>query len=90
MMRVVQDEIMMKDNCTFLLKLRGQVNESEVNQMSPILIKVKDTDAEGTLFSLRSDQSGLVGLMSYLHGLGFTFLSLTRIDLTGEEDHIKE
>lgn len=81
---------MMKDNCTFLLKLRGQVNDDDVNNMSPILMKAVNIDAEGTLYSLRTDQSGLVGLMSYLHGLGFTFLSLTRIDLTGEEDHSKE
>ena len=77
----------MKDICTYLLKLRGQVNEGEVNAMSPIQMKVKHVDAEGTLFTLCTDQSGLVGLMSYLHGLGFTFLSLTRMDLAGVEDH---
>jgi hypothetical protein len=78
---------MMKDICTYLLKLRGQVNDDEVNCMSPIHMKTKHVDAEGTLLTLCTDQSGLVGLMSYLHGLGFTFLSLTRMDLTGEEDH---
>jgi len=78
---------MMKDICTYLLKLRGQVNDDEVNGLSPIRMKVKHVDAEGTLLTLCTDQSGLVGLMSYLHGLGFTFLSLTRIDLTRKEDH---
>ncbi len=78
---------MMKDICTYLLKLRWQVNDDEVNSMSPIQMKVKHIDAEGTLFTFCTDQSGLVGLMSFLHGLGFTFLSLTRTDLTGEEDH---
>ena len=79
---------MMKDMCTYLLKLRGQVNEGEVNIISPIQMKVKQVDAEGTLLTLYTDQSGLVGLMSYFHGLGFTFLSLTRMDLPGVEDHI--
>ena len=78
---------MMKDICNYLLKLRGQVNDDEVNRLSPIQMKVKHVDAEGTLLSLSTDQSGLVGLMSCLHGLGFTFLSLTRMDLTGEEGH---
>ena len=78
---------MMKDICTYLLKLRGHVNDDEVNGLSPIRMKVKHVDAEGTLLTLCTDQSGLVGLMSYLHGLGFTFLSLTRIDLTRKEDH---
>ena len=77
----------MKDICTYLLKLRGLVNAGEVNNMSPIQLKVKHADTEGTLLTLCTDQSGLVGLMSYLHGLGFTFLSLTRMDLTGVEDH---
>ena len=79
---------MMKDICTYLLKLRGHVNDDEVNGLSPIRMKVKHVDAEGTLLTLCTDQSGLVGLMSYLHGLGFTFLSLTRMDLTGVEDQI--
>ena len=78
----------MKDICTYLLKLRGQVNDDEVNLMSPIQMKVKHVDAEGTLLTLCTDQSGLVGLMSYLHGLGYTFLSLTRMELTGVEDPI--
>jgi hypothetical protein len=77
----------MKDICTYLLKLRGEVNDDEVNIMSPIQMRVKHVDAEGTLLTLCTDQSGLVGLMSFLHGFGFTFLSLTRTDLTGEEDH---
>jgi hypothetical protein len=79
---------MMKDICTYLLKLRGQVNDDEVNIMSPIQMKVKHVDAEGTLLTLCTDQSGLVGLMSYLHGLGFTFLSLTRMELKGVKDSI--
>ncbi|MHC1772024.1 MAG: hypothetical protein AB9907_09855 [Flexilinea sp.] len=78
---------MMKDICTYLLKLRGQVNDDEVNIMSPIQMKVKHVEPEGTLLTLYTDQSGLVGLMSYLHGLGFTFLSLTCVDLSGVEDH---
>lgn len=80
----------MKDSCTYLLKLRGQVTEGEINAFSPIQMRVKQVDEDGILLTLLTDQSGLVGLMSYLHGLGFTFLSLTRIDVTSIEDHNKE
>jgi hypothetical protein len=77
---------MMKDNCTYLLKLFGQVSEGEVNSMSPVQMTVKEVEADGTVLSICSDQSGLVGLLSYLHGLGFIFLSMNRVEWTGVEE----
>jgi hypothetical protein len=33
-------------------------------------------DQAATLFTVCTDQSGLIGLMRHLHGLGFVFLSV--------------
>jgi hypothetical protein len=42
----------MKDNCTYLLKLHGLVNEGEINSMSPVQMTVKEVEADGTLLSI--------------------------------------
>jgi hypothetical protein len=33
-------------------------------------------DAESTLFLVRTDQSGLIGMLRYLHGRGLVLLSV--------------
>jgi hypothetical protein len=37
-------------------------------------------EVAGTLFSVTTDQSGLIGLLRHLHGLGLLFLSAGRED----------
>ena len=66
----------MNDICIYRIQLCGQVNESDLNAMSPIQMTVVRVDTASTLFTVRTDQSGLVGLMRHLHGLGFVFLSV--------------
>jgi hypothetical protein len=68
----------MNDICTYLLEIRGQVDEDEINAMSPLQMTVKQMDAAATLLTISTDQSGLIGLMRHLHGLGFVFLSVKR------------
>jgi hypothetical protein len=68
----------MNDICAYLIQLRGQVNEDEINAMSPLQMTVKQMDAASTLLTVSTDQSGLIGLMRHLHGLGFVFLSVKR------------
>jgi hypothetical protein len=70
----------MNDLCTYQIQLSGQVNESEVNVMSPIHITLKKADPEATLFTVCTDQSGLVGLVRHIHGKGFLFLSIVRVE----------
>ena len=38
-------------------------------------------DAAATIFTIRTDQSGLIGLMRHLHGRGFVFMSVNRVDI---------
>jgi hypothetical protein len=70
--------MIMNDTSTYLIRLRGQVNATEINTMSPLQMMVKQMDTTATLLTVYTDQSGLIGLMRYLHGLGFVFLSVAR------------
>jgi hypothetical protein len=70
----------MNDMCTYHIQLRGQVDEGEINAMSPLQMTVQRADTTATLFTVRTDQSGLIGLMRHLHGLGFVLVSVSRAD----------
>lgn len=70
----------MNDTTTYLIQLRGHVDEREINGMSPLAMTVEWVDDGVTTAIARSDQAGLVGLLRHLHGLGFVFLSITRQD----------
>jgi len=75
----------MNDIFTYHIQLRGQVDEGEINAMSPLQMTVEQADATATLFTVRTDQSGLVGLLRHLHGLGFAFLCVSRVGTDGVE-----
>ncbi len=64
------------NNCIYRIQLRGHIDEEEINEMSPLLLQREGGDTAVTQFSIATDQSGLIGLMRYLHGLGFVFLSV--------------
>lgn len=66
----------MHDIYTYHIQIRGQVDEDEINAMSPLQMTVVRVDTAATLFTVCTDQSGLIGLMRHLHGLGFVFLSV--------------
>ena len=68
----------MNDICTYLIQLCDQVNESDLNAMSPIQMTVVRADTASTLFTICTDQSGLIGLLRHLHGRGFVLLSVYR------------
>jgi len=68
----------MNDICTYLIQIHGLVNETEINAMSPLQMAVEQIESTATLLSAETDQSGLIGLMRHLHGLGYVFLSVTR------------
>ena len=68
----------MNDMCAYHVRLHGQVDEAEINAMSPLNMAAVQVDGDATLFSIRTDQSGLIGLMRHLHALGFVILSIER------------
>lgn len=68
----------MHDICTYWIEVRGEVDESNLNAMSPHKMAVVQTDPAVTLITIDADQSGLIGLMRHLHGRGFVLWSLYR------------
>lgn len=70
----------MNDMCTYHIQLRGQVDEGDINATSPLQMTVVRVDAAGTLITVCTDQSGLVGLLRHLHGLGFVLEFVSRVD----------
>jgi hypothetical protein len=67
----------MDDICTYQIAVRGQMDEDDLNAMSPLQVAVVQADTTSTLFTVRTDQSGLIGLMRHLHGRGLTLLSVS-------------
>lgn len=70
----------MNDLTTYHVKIRGQISAGDINVSSPVHLTVIQSAAALTLLSACTDQSGLVGLLRYLHNLGYIFLSVQRID----------
>jgi len=63
---------------TYHICVLGEMDENTFNKKSPLHIKVIHTDKSATLFTVCSDQAGLIGLIRYLHGQGFVLLSVHR------------
>ncbi|MCP4539374.1 MAG: hypothetical protein GY832_19735 [Chloroflexi bacterium] len=66
----------MNDICTYQIEVRGQVDENELNATSPTQMAVVQVDMASTSFTIRTDQSGLIGLIRHLHGRGVGLLSV--------------
>ncbi len=68
----------MADSSRYLIRLRGQVGDDEINLAGPLQMTIVEADAGSTLLSICTDQSGLVGVLRHLHGRGFVILSAAR------------
>lgn len=68
----------MYDFYVYQIEIEGQVDEKAFNTTSPLQMSVIQVDEDSTIFTVHTDQSGLIGLMRHLHGRGFVFLSLRR------------
>jgi hypothetical protein len=68
----------MKDTCSYYLEVEGYLDENTLNANSPLRMKVESVDQDVTRLSIRTDQSGVVGLIRHLHGQGFVLLALYR------------
>ena len=61
---------------TYLIQLRGKVDLNELNAMSPHLMTVIRVEPDATLFSISTDQSGMIGMLRHLHNLGLILQSI--------------
>lgn len=68
----------MQDICAYRIEVWGQVDKDDLNTKTPLEINMVRVGTETTLFTIRADQSGLIGLLRHLHGRGFVLLSVTR------------
>jgi hypothetical protein len=68
----------MKDVQTYAILLRGRIDPGEIGAASPLRMKVECLEGQNTKFEIRTDQSGVIGLLRYLHGRGLVILSMKR------------
>lgn len=66
----------MDDLRIYQIEIQGRADENDLNAIGPLQITVVQGDAESTLFIVRTDQSGLIGLLRTLHGRGLVLLSV--------------
>ena len=70
----------MEDECRYQIVINGQIEGDDLSSMSPVKLVVESCGPETTRFCVRTDQSGLVGLLRHLHNLGVVLLSIRRMD----------
>jgi hypothetical protein len=61
----------------YKIQIHGQVKEEDINRSSPLQFKIAQEGEDSTFIAVRTDQSGLVGLVRHLHGLGLVLLSMS-------------
>jgi hypothetical protein len=62
----------------YCIRLRGQVEVSELNPRSPQVMTLVNLSPTYTLLTISTDQSGMIGLLRHLHSLGVEILSVER------------
>ncbi len=70
--------VTVSDFCKYRIQVAGGLDEGKLNAWSPLELKVERIEADSTWLSIETDQSGFIGLLRHLHGLGFVFLSIDR------------
>jgi len=68
----------MQNLCAYKIEVQGKVDENSFNATSPLQVMVVHAHPDTTLFTISADQSGLIGLLRYLHQQGFVLLSVYR------------
>ena len=66
----------MKDMQTYFILLQGRIDPQEIDVSSPLRMKIECLDMKNTMLEVRTDQSGIIGLLRYLHGRGMVILSV--------------
>lgn len=61
---------------TYIIQLCGQIDVEELNRFSPHQMTGISAGEEVTTVSIQTDQSGLIGLLSYIHNLGIILKSV--------------
>jgi menaquinone-dependent protoporphyrinogen oxidase len=67
---------MMNEIGKYTITVQGQVDAAELNADSPWRMKVVEANSAVTRLAVRTDQSGLVGLIRHLHNIGIALLAI--------------
>jgi hypothetical protein len=59
------------------IQIYGRVEAEDINRSSPLQVKIEQEGDEHTFITVRTDQSGLIGLIRHLHGLGLVLVSMS-------------
>ena len=61
----------------YKVQIYGQVKEEDINRSSPLQFKIEQEGEDYTFITVQTDQSGLIGLIRHLHGLGLVLVSMS-------------
>jgi hypothetical protein len=69
----------MDDIHLYQIQIAGQVAESDISAFCPASTKIAPCGNTYSVLTVHTDQSGLVGLIRQLHGLGFVLLAFNTL-----------
>lgn len=64
--------------CAYRVEVKGQLDAGDLVKRSPLELVVVCASTTVTLFTFCTDQSGLLGMLRYLHGRGLVLQSIFR------------
>ena len=59
----------------YRIEVQGRVDVYGLNEAGPLQVFLLRADEASTVFEVRTDQSGLIGLLRHLHGRGAVLIS---------------
>jgi len=68
----------MQEIHSYHIEVLGQLDKNTLNESGPVRITITQADQSATTLKFLSDQSGLIGLLQYLHQQGYVLLSIYR------------
>jgi hypothetical protein len=68
----------MEDVNAYHIRVRGPVDQDDLNAGSPLHMIVAESGPDAALLTVSADQAGMVGLIRHLHGLGYVLLAVIR------------
>ena len=74
----------MEDICTYQILVRGQAAEVDLQPFCPPGLTLEQLEPN-TLLTVVTDQSGIIGLIRNLHGLGLMLLSVNCLAQTTDK-----
>ncbi len=61
---------------TYKIQIHGQLEEEDIHATSPLRFTIEQVERTNTTITLEADQSGIIGVIRHLHGMGLTLISM--------------